>query len=69
MNGKLDSMFKAESKSNKPHVTMKCSIVGSTIKVEAFKYDYNTKLENKRCNVYGSYILESAQRNNRNKRK
>lgn len=61
--GKLGSTFKAESYQSKPQVTIGAKIVGKTIKVESFKYNYVVKKESKKLNVYGSYALkESAKR-------
>lgn len=61
--GKLGSTFKAESYQSKPQVTIGAKIVGRTIKVESFRYNYVVKKENKKLNVYGSYALkESAKR-------
>lgn len=63
LNGQLGSMFKTESRQNKSDITIGARLVGDTIKVESFKYDYVIKKENKKYNVYGSYVLkESAKR-------
>ena len=63
MKGQLGSMFKTESRQNKSDITIGARLVGDTIKVESFKYDYVIKKENKKYNVYGSYVLkESARR-------
>lgn len=63
LSGKLGSAFKAESYNGKPQVMIGAKIVGRTIKVESFKYNYVVMKENKRLNVYGSYALkESAKR-------